>query len=441
MFLTTVFIFVAMLYFIWRRYRDPFHPLIYLLPQMAFLYGYLPMQLANTDGFYFDQYLNSDTLEFYQFIAILLVGSLAFGVRVGGRSYRPVGNAVVRDRLRIPRQGGLLAALIFGLIGVAAWVDTLQIAGGFVDAYSKAYGGGWSSNGYIIEATRIGIVGSLFVFLSSRGKLRVLDLAILLLCLTPTLVDAFLGARRGPAFIGLVLLFGSYIYFTGKRVSVAVLIGGGFAVGLIMLLLVSQRSNIYLGSTGISLSDPTSALRTGDSNEYLIGAAVVQYAQKYGVFYGAREVVWLIARVIPGTFWPTIYDDLPRVFGVSVDLRVTGGIDRSGIATVTGWTPALGSAEGFVGSLWLEFGWLSVFAAMAIGFAYGRIWKAAKHDASLQPTYMLMIAFSVYLVMQALDPWLYRLLLFGLPTYFLARALARSSEHSRKHRLEYSTGR
>lgn len=78
------------------------------------------------------------------------------------------------------------------------------------------------------------------------------------------------------------------------------------------------------------------------SNEYLIGGAAVRYADQYGAFYGARELIWLIGRFLPRSVWPDVYVQLPQLLGVEVDLRKNGGVSREGIASVANFEPSVG---------------------------------------------------------------------------------------------------
>jgi len=109
------------------------------------------------------------------------------------------------------------------------------------------------------------------------------------------------------------------------------------------------------------------------------------------------------------------------MFGFDIDLRVNVGMDPLRLAAIAGWVPSIGSAEGFAASLYMEFGLAAFPVAFLIGVLYGRVWLAARDSLAARVTYLLMVALSVYLIMQNFDPWLYRLLMLGLPAYLIVR--------------------
>lgn len=416
------FLLIAMPF--WLRYKDPFHPAILLLPLLSFLYGYMPLELYLSDPDRFLVYAGGeDAVLRYQYITFGLVFALVVGILIGSRG---VTRKTARWRvLRIQSSKSTLLALSLGLIGLVAWLTLVFNAGGLSGAYGSAYGGGYASSGYVREMRYLGLVGIIFVYLSRTGKkMRWIDWALIALCLAPTLTHAILGARRGPFFLSVIMAAGGYFFFMRKSVSLPVLVGGGLAVGLTMLFLVANRDSIYLGTDLSSgFQNPLDFVSRWESNEYLIGNAVVQYADQNGYFYGARELVWLVGRLLPSFLWPNVWVELPHMLGLDIDLRLNGGVDPDGLASLSTWTPSVGSAEGFTGSLYLEFGPIAPLAAGIIGWAFGKAWKSARSSLGARVVYLIMLAFSVYLVMQSLDPWLYRLLLFGLPAYVLISQL------------------
>jgi hypothetical protein len=322
-----------------------------------------------------------------------------------------------------------IVAILLGVLGFYAWLTLIMNVGGFSAAYGAAYGGGWATSGYIREMRFVGLLGAILLFMVRSGRgMRITDWILIGICITPTLTHALLGARRGPLFLSVVILIGGYFYFMRKKVSLPVLIGLGVSLGLGMLFLVANRNNIHLGSdlAARGVTKPSDFLLRWESNEYLIGGAVIRYTDLNGSFYGIRELTWLIGRILPHSIWPTIWTDLPQLFGMHFNLFVNGGVSQEGLTTLSNWTPSVGSAEGFSAALYLEFGWLSPGAAYMIGIFYGKIWSAAKTGLAARVFYLLMAAISVYLVMQSLDPWLYRLMLFGLPAYFVLRTVKAS---------------
>lgn len=425
MYIATMGLLGAVWLYFWMRFHDPFHPAIILLPMFGFLYGYMPWELQRSDPFRFSVYAGGDAVYRYQAITLGLIAAL-----IGGLTWVTRGLTRQRARWRMlhfsdPRRM-MLIAFGLGLVGMWAWITMIMNVGGLQQAYGSGYGGGWVSSGYIREMRYLGLVGALLTYVARTGKgMRMQDWAVIALCVTPTLTHAVLGARRGPLFLAMIVLIGGYIYFMRKRISIPLLVGAGLTLGSAMLFLVANRGSIHLGTDlgGAEFRDAGAHLLRWSSNEYLIGNSVVQYTDQYGAFYGRRELAWLIGRLLPSFIWPTVWTDLPLMLGLNINLRLNGGVSQEGLTTIANWTPSVGSAEGFTGSLYLEFGFLSPLAAFVIGVVYGKAWMVAKTNLAARVFYLLMVAMSVYLVMQALDPWLYRLVLFGLPTWLVLRTV------------------
>lgn len=405
----------------WLRFRDPFHPLVIFLPMFIYLYGWMPLEVFLGDPDRFAEYTGRDANRFHHSIVILMIVCLVIGVNRGSRGVTRHTARWVPLRISNP---SLLrtTGLGLGIIAISAWLFMVQSKGGFIATYGTAYGIGSLVSGYVTEAPYLGLPGAILIFLSRTGrKMRPVDLVLIAICVAPVFIHAILGARRGPAFLALVVAGGGYIYFLRKRVQLSAVVSAGLAIGFLMLFLVANRSSIYIGSDFAEVRNPLEFLNQWNSNEYLISNATVRFTQERGGFYGMRQFIWIVGRVVPQQFWPTIWTDLPDFFGVKVNLWVNGGIDPQGILHVAGWEPSRGSAEGYVASLWLEFQYLAPMVSVAIGWLYGRMWAKARITISARLIYLLMAALSIYLVMQSFDPWLFRLLLIGVPAYAVTR--------------------
>ena len=79
----TIFIFI---FFAFVRHQDPFHPLICIGPMLLFLYVFLPLYLAVTQGGELRSYVSEGDLAYVQLINWLGVVSLCSGTLIGGRS-------------------------------------------------------------------------------------------------------------------------------------------------------------------------------------------------------------------------------------------------------------------------------------------------------------------------------------------------------------------
>ncbi len=414
-------IFVPLVFVIWNKHHDVFHPWMYLIPQCVFLNAALPAVVFMADPEQFDFYSGGGFLAIYQALAVFMTGCLLFGV-ARGASGPPRPWADLRwKRAMSPR----VFAIGIGAVGFAAFAYGVLNVGGLFAAYGRGYGGGAVSSGYLRMAVFCGVIGAIVLYAAKarRGRLQLLDWGLIALCTFPTLFHGLLGARRGPTFLALVVLVGGYLYFSRKKIGFTMAIPGAMIVGMGLLFLVANRSAIHLGANidDIDYRSPVTYLDRWNSNEYLYGSATVRYANENGSFYGGRELVHLIGRFIPHEWWPSAYESLSKSLGLNIDIRTNGGIPRDGILLVSGWEPSRGAAPGFIGDFWLEFGYFSFPVLFLVGYLYGRAWKVAANSAGGRLVYPLLMAFSIYLTMQGVDPWLYRILLFGGPILLLAR--------------------
>lgn len=440
MFIATMGFLAIVWVLFWLRFRDPFHPLIVFLPQFGFLYGYMPYALNREDPARFFLWVGGEDVYRYQAITLGLIVCLILGVvRVTGSMDRA---KACWQLIPVPGASSIrMIAVGLGLVSWSAWLYMVHASGGFEAAYGSAYGGGWVSSGYIREMRFVGLAGGLLIYLLRVGRgMRLIDWILVVLCVAPTLFHAVLGARRGPAFLSLIVLVGGYIYFMRKKIPVFLVLGGGALAAVLMLFLVANRTSLYLGSELTDLRNPYEHMLRWESNEYLIGAAAVRYADTYGAFYGRRQAAWIVGRILPRSVWPNVYVELPQMLGIDVDLRRNGGVSREGIASVSNFEPTVGAAEAFTGGLWMEFGIFSFLVAFLIGRFYGSVWKQARTRLSARVIYLLMVALTIYLITQALDPWLYRLIFYGVPILLIIHFANRTTSCRNMITEEFSNG-
>ena len=92
------------------------------------------------------------------------------------------------------------------------------------------------------------------------------------------------------------------------------------------------------------------------------------------------------------------------------------GVGTEAFRENVGWSGTQGAAPGIVADMWIEFWWASFLAILLIGWCYGRVWlKAVTRGGIWVVIYCLMFSLSAFLVMQALEAMVYRLLLLALP--------------------------
>ena len=406
--------------------RDVFHPLVFIAPMMIFLYAWMPSKLFGSGVLF--QYFDESQLLFVQtlnmlgisaFIAACLVASS--GVRFKTRSAEKLG-VIGCNRLR-------LGSAMTGSVGLTCWLISIVNVGGFVNAFSRSYSGGWDDSGYVRDGNLLLLVGVLLALgaIASDG-LKVMNLILACLFGLPWLTQALLTARRGPTFaISIVVLLGSFL-LQNRRPPVVAVLFGGLALGWLSLFLVTNRGNIYLGSQSSFQTDVNNLSniveKSDTGNEYIYGAGSVISAERRGhYFWMRRYLAQIFVRPIPSSIWPTKYEDC----GVPELLQNAG--TGEGIADALGWVGAVGSAPGIVSDLWIELWWLAVPFMGVLGWIFGRVWRNAVLGGSAwKCQYVILAALSMYLVMQTMEAVIFRSLLLSLPSWLVWRWAQRGSQ-------------
>jgi hypothetical protein len=314
-------------------------------------------------------------------------------------------------------------SLVFGGIGTLLYIYGLYNVGGFVQAYSTAKGGGWAASGYLRDF-KILVVPAIVLLYLSRGKneWRPLHTALLVLFSSPLLVHGLLGARRGPTFMGITVLVAGWYITRHRRPKLWQVLMGGVGVGLLLLVLVTFRSQIYIGSSFLTGEGPAptqvvqeSLERTDKAsygNEYVYGGLSALGARARGdFFWGARYMAYVFVRPIPSAIWPTKYQDV----GVG---EITGNAGTMAFARAeSGRQVPAGAAPGFASDLYLEFGWGAVLAAFLIGALYGWVWRRHLTTGGFWTViHVALLVFSVYLISQTMEAVIFRFLEVYLPT-------------------------
>jgi len=416
----TLIVVVALaLLYTWAGSKDVFHPLMFIGPMFVFMYAWMPLKLESIGGL--AGFFQADQLEFVQRLNILgviafILGCLSVGARL---KVRPKKEPEVSPRVL------KFCGTVLGCFGVIAWVITvINGTGGDLSGYR----GGWDDSGYIRDASLLIFPAFLLIFAGAlREGIRIAHICLLTIFMLPLVIEAAFSARRGPTFmIAAVLTIGTFMY-RKKRPSLMVTIGAGALLGLLMLFLVSNRQNIYLGSDKELTTDVTSIVETPDTgNEYIYGTGTVLSSEQRGSFYwGRRYLAQVLIRPIPSSIWPTKYED----FGVG-ELTHNAGTGE-GLMETLGWEGAEGSAPGLIADLWVEFHWLNLAALFAIGLGYGYVWRKSQTEGGAWiGQYVIMSALSVYLVMQTMEAVIFRLMILSIPlrfSWYLAKKAITSS--------------
>ena len=410
--------------------RDVFHPLVFIGPMFAFLYAWMPFQLLQHNAF--ARFFDDRQLQHVQWLNVLgvlafVLGCLGAGVRIRKTRFAQ------RKLSKRGAQRILVAAVIIGGLGLMCWGITIHNVGGFSQAFSTSYAGGWDDNGYVRDGSLLLLVGVMLSVTSlSSGGPRMAGILVLLMFALPWSASALLMGRRGPTFGLIVVLMMSWYFNKGKRPPLFTFGLGGLALGWLVLFLVTNRQNLYLGSEFHMKTDVSTMVDKADTgNEFIYGSGtVLATEQRDHYFWMRRYLAQIMVRPVPSAIWPTKYED----FGVPELLHNAG--TGEGFADALGWRGAPGSAPGIVADLWVEVWWFAILAMALLGWAYGMIWRNAVTRGGVWTLqYILISALSIYLVMQTMEAVIFRTVLLSVPCWIAYRQVEKGVRIRSKRRL------
>lgn len=400
------------------RFRDPFHPLVLMMPMFAFLYAYMPQRLAATGDLFL--YITAEQGVFVQTVILLSVGSLVVGCFVGSSTAKPQERRAFTYSQATLHKG----AYWIGGAGLICWFITIRGAGGITRAFGHAYGMGWSDYGFVREGIYLLIV-ALLLMLSPHGwapKDKMWRASILLFS-SPWLLQGLLGARRGPTFVIVLTLVMSYYLARGKRPNLTTVLAGGALLGFLILFLVTNRRHIYIGGDfdSMRVGAVSEFFEADEANEYIFGAGCIITSHQTGYyFWGKRYLAQVTVRPIPRQLWPNKYVD----FGVP-ELEQNAGVAGPGLVSIMGWSEVPGAAAAAVADLWVELSWLSLALMGIIGWGYGYVWRRALYQREWWTTlYMIFALLSIYFITQSGEAVIFRALILTVPARFVWKKAA-----------------
>jgi len=409
--LATILVAVAAMAAAYRRSRDPLHPLLIACPIVLFVYVAQPWVLQGdrrTDWFVPMADMERVQAIFVCIFAAFCAGALAASGRARWRAPAEPFRLPPRMSRRL-----LVAAVVVGVAGLVSWGLLVGWEGGVGQVYDQPHGGdALHPEGWVRETTRLALVGVVLALAASRARRAS---ALALLFAAPQLVHAALGTRRGPAFVGAVLLVGGWYVFQGRRPRLWATLAGGAGLGLLILLLLANRYRVYYGSEAPITLDLTDsyAFYANTGNDYLVAAGLVVAADRTGTFgWGRSYVEQLFLRPIPRSVLPNKYDIIDEKTMTSED-----------IASTLGWEPPPGWSPTLFAHLYTEFSWLAVGVAALLGAAYGWTWRRAVESAALGwlMVQVLMMAGILHLFAQEVWAMAVPFLLTLAPTWLAMR--------------------
>lgn len=392
-------------------YKDVFHPAIILLPMSAFMYGVMPLQLVSEGSLW--TYVTVEQATWGQSIILGALACLLAGLHVGSAARSRISSPVSYDQRRLHH-----GAYIIGGVGLSAWAYVIRNSGGITEVFGRAKGIGWSEFGFIREAAYLIIVALLLLMspqgFSPRNKKWLAAVVVLSI---PYLIQGLLGAQRGPTFLIMVTLGASSYLARGKRPSLPFMLGAGIALGALLLILVTNRDRIHLGSEEEITTDVSGNFKANEAHEYIFGIGCMVAATEEGrFFWGKRYAAQVLVRPIPKQIWPNKYED----FGVP-ELLQNAGVAGPGLANIMGWGEVPGAAAAMVADIWVEFSWFTFPVMFFIGYWYASTWRKAV-SAGGGPwitQYTVLMLLSIYMVSQSGEAVIFRMLILSFPTWWV----------------------
>lgn len=406
--------------------RDALHPFFMIGPLLAYAYVVEPLLLF-WNGSLERIFPDLSKLNYVNSINALAVLAFTVGACRGAgreRSFVPM-QSDTGTRLRM-----IQAAAILGTIAVLAYWTTILAAGGFVEAYDQAKGGGRASSGYLGEASNLGLVATLLIGLARKGLgFRKSDIVLLLFVVSPVLLQGTFGGRRGPLFLSLAAMV--FAWFVSRRVRVtATQVGLAFGIILLSVVFVwSQRQHLHLGEANkeinmVLFQQHLLSKDAGSGSNYAYGSAYVLVTRETQDFtWGKKIFVNLIVRPIPRQIWPSKYEDVGADW-VNATHPGLGQFPAESWMTTVGWIPYAGSAAGSLADLYGEFG-IGVLLAF---YLLGRLLALVRHRSRTNGglwdlLYLEAMAVSIYLATQSFSAFYHRFLVMAVPTYLVWRWL------------------
>jgi hypothetical protein len=324
--------------------------------------------------------------------------------------------------------------ITLGCVALALYAYGLFNVGGFVDAYDTAKGGGRAASGYLRDFTLLAVPATVLLFLGRHRKPSFTYWVGIGMLNTPLLVHGLLSARRGPTFMGIATLVVGWYLTRHRRPSIVSLLLGGTGVGLLLLVLVTFRGQIYLGSSFFSPGGPSAGeivsrtlearTETSSGSEFVYGSYAVLQAREEGDHYwGTRYLTYAFVRPIPGFLWPTKYQDV-GMESLFVNAGTLGYSADPDAEKISASVPA-GAAPGFVGDLYVEFAWGAVVFIFFLGAGFGGLWRRALTRGGIwRVVHICGLVLSLYFVAQTFEAILVRFLVITVPTVVLWHSYA-----------------
>ncbi|AMV16748.1 hypothetical protein [Planctomyces sp. SH-PL14] len=410
------------------RSRDPLCPAVIFAPMLVYIYSYHPLTMISS-GSLAQFFPDPGRVDYVLMINLLSLLAFCAGLQA---HQAPVARGGGRlDELMLSgssRRRMIRMGFAIGTVAVGVFVSMVWATGPGLWRMAKPFLSSPIDSGYYRELPNLAFPAAFLVALGWGGtRLTPGKFLTLLYVLSPMIAWSIIGGRRGPMFLSAATLAGGVVIIRRKIPNIASVLAGLGLAGVLMLLLVDNRS-LLRPWTGDVQTDSFVDTLTGDAisegDEFVVAMATILASdQLERNYWGARYFVQFFIRPIPQELWPTKYRDCDMEWMQTA--AGSSGIGTGEWMSEVGFVPYKGSSMGFIADLFLEFHAGCIAAVYLIGHLYSLAWQRSRVRRGLWTIlYFEMLILSIYLPTQSIGAWLYRLLILAVPTLLLMGYLA-----------------
>ena len=232
------------------NYRDVTHPAVFMAPFFALFYGVWPL-ILNANG-YLEELLPD--LAMAQWCFLLSIAAFFGAMQMRRTSFSVARKAElfsgIRSLSNLDPQKLYKLSLVLGALALLSYMDIVGGPFNILNAYSTGKGGGYSSSGITGEGILLSYPALIILALHCRlvGRITHWHILLALLIMMPHLMHGTLGGRRGPLFVSTMSLFFSWFLAKGRLPNIRQLAIVATVLPLMMIFLVVNRQDIYVGS-------------------------------------------------------------------------------------------------------------------------------------------------------------------------------------------------
>lgn len=439
----------------YRRTGDPLSPLVTFSPMLFYVYAYHPyviqsgMSPTAAETMIHDMnhsagiisvtkplihfFPQPGDIEYILLVNLTSISAFCLGASYYRRSTSDDQRFRILEQAASPgvRQRVLQLSLVMGSLGFVAFWWLVSRSGGPVRMFFHPKPFLTSASGYIGELPMLTYPALLLLAATWQGRRLTLGrLFTLLYIASPQISWAILGKRRGTIFLIGATLAVCWFLIKNKKPNWKVIIGGVGMLGLLLLYVVAHRQESQQLDLGLQATLTGNHLLTEGDEFVAAGATILASRKCEHHFWGVRAIAMFVIRPIPSVLWPTKWQDMG--LGWMETQPGLYGLTTSQWNAALGFSPALGTAGGFVADAYLEWAWGGVLACYCLGFGFSWLWKQwGIRGGVWTALYIEAMILSIYLPSQSLGAWSYRFALLAVPTAIVFHRLIPNSKRQR----------